>query len=52
MMKLPINLSRKQWTLVGAAGAVLLIVLLNFPHGDRTQYLTSRVERGPIRDVV
>lgn len=51
-MKLPINLSRKQWTLVGAAGAVLLIVLLNFPHGDRTQYLTSRVERGPIRDVV
>src|SRR3974377_687160 len=52
MMKLPINLTRKQWTLVAGAAVVLLIVLVSLPHGDRTQYLASKVERGPIRDVV
>jgi HlyD family secretion protein len=51
-MKLPINLTRRQWTLVAGAAVVLLIILLSLPHGDRTQYLTSKVERGPIRDVV
>ncbi len=50
--KLPIDLNRKQSIAIGAALVILLAVAFAMRRGDGTQYLTSKVERGPIRDVV
>src|SRR5215813_12447630 len=52
MMKLPIKLNPKQWGAVAVAGVLLLALLFSLRHSDGIQYLTSKVERGPIRDVV
>jgi HlyD family secretion protein len=51
-MKLPINLNPKQWAALALAGVLLLALLFSLRRGDHTQYLTSKVERGQIRDVV
>lgn len=49
---LRIDLDRKQWIAVGVVAAILLAVSFGMRNGDSTQYLTSKVERGPIRDLV
>jgi HlyD family secretion protein len=52
MMKPRIKLNPKQWTALAVALVVLLALALSLRHGDPTKYLTSKVARGPIRDVV
>ena len=52
MMEGAMQLDRKRWTMVAGAVLLLLAALAGLRHGDRTQYLTTKVERGAISDVV
>lgn len=49
----PASGSRRKWLLIGGAAALIAIIAAFSLRGsDRTQYLTSAVQRGEIRDVV
>ena len=46
------QISRKWWIGLGVGAAVLLVAAVSRRSGDRIQYLTAKVQRGEIRDVV
>ena len=49
----PASGSRRKWLLAGGAAALIpIIAAFSLRGGDHTQYLTSPVQRGEIRDAV